>query len=585
MDRKVIGLGILLGALVCVIWFLRSQHREARPPLYEVIPLTAYPGYERNPSFSPDGTQVAFSWDGGIRNGDEDIYVKVIGSDSAVRLTTHEARELSPAWSPDGRTIAFLRFMEPGRAEVITIPALGGSERKICETRSVVTPGYFPGHQLAWSPNGEWLSFSDIPKSDPGSQGLVLHSIATGERRPLTMVPSSMLADRAPAFSPDGRFLAFCRVESVSVSDIYLQRLSNNYSTLGEPRRLTSDRRHTTSVSWMPDSREVVFASGTFESDRAIFKTDISDGPRKPERLIGSGEDVYDVAVAPGGKRIAYTKRLEDSNIWRVDLRTDAKPAACSLINSTRNEQNPRISCDGKQIAFSSGRSGTREIWVADADGSDPSKITSMGGPLTSNPAWSPDGQQLAFDSRFGGSSEIFVVSARGGAPRKMTNGPQEQYSPSWSHDGKFIYFQSGKGSQWQVWKIAVAGGAPVQITRQRGESPQESADGETLYYARDHQLWAVPVNGGPEERVFPEAVDEYAFAVAASGMYFIPASGTPSRNTIRYISFATGKMKELVRLEKTTGLGLTVSPDERWLLYSQFDQEGSDLMLIETSR
>jgi Tol biopolymer transport system component len=581
-SGRVILIGLSLGALLCTIWFFASR-QKILPPVYELSPLTAYPGYERNPSFSPDGTQVAFSWDGGVREGNEDIYVKVIGSDSAIRLTNNASRELSPTWSPDGRTIAFLRVVGSGRAEVIAIPALGGSERKLGETRSVVTSGYFPGHQLAWSPNGKWLSFSDIHNNDQG--GLVLHSLDTGERRPLTMIPSRMIADHGPAFSPDGRWLAFCRIESVGVSDVYLQRLARNYAPVGEPRRLTTDRRHTTSVSWMPQGQDFLFASGMYDSDRAIFKLGIGDGQKAPERMAGSGEDVYDVAVALGGKRIAYTKRLEDSNIWRVNLSSETKPVLYSLIASTRNEQAPQISPDGQRIAFSSGRSGTREIWIADADGRNPAKLTSMGGPLTSNPSWSPDGQQLAFDSRVSGKAEIFVVSARSGAPRKITNGPQEQFSPCWSHDGRFIYFQSDTGSTRAVWRMPATGGAATQITRHGGESPQESADGKTVYYARNSELWKVPVNGGREERVFSEPMDEYAFAVTSGGMYFIPAAGTQSRNTIRYISFATGRSKELVRLDKSTGVGLAVSQDERWLLYSQLDQEGSDLMLMEDVR
>jgi Tol biopolymer transport system component len=223
----------------------------------------------------------------------------------------------------------------------------------------------------------------------------------------------------------------------------------------------------------MPQGQDFLFASGMYDSDRAIFKLGIGDGQKAPERMAGSGEDAYDVAVALGGKRIAYTKRLEDSNIWRVNLSGEAKPVLYSLIASTRNELAPQISPDGQRIAFSSGRSGTREIWIADADGSNPSRLTSMGGALTSNPSWSPDGQQVAFDSRVSGKAEIFVVSARGGAPRKITNGPQEQFSPFWSHDARFIYFQSGKGSTRAVWRMTAAGVAATQITRHGGESPQ----------------------------------------------------------------------------------------------------------------
>ena len=80
-------------------------------------PLTSLPGQERNPSFSPDGNQIAFAWDGG--NGDnQDIYIKVVGAGVPLRLTTHPAADQKPAWSSDGRHIAFVRSSGEGRGHL-----------------------------------------------------------------------------------------------------------------------------------------------------------------------------------------------------------------------------------------------------------------------------------------------------------------------------------------------------------------------------------------------------------------------------------------------------------------------------------
>ena len=84
----------------------------SRPPM-RVTQLTSLPGQERYPSFSPDGNQIAFAWDGG--NGDnQDIYIKVVGAAVPLRLTTHPAADQKPAWSSDGRHIAFVRLSEEG---------------------------------------------------------------------------------------------------------------------------------------------------------------------------------------------------------------------------------------------------------------------------------------------------------------------------------------------------------------------------------------------------------------------------------------------------------------------------------------
>jgi Tol biopolymer transport system component len=560
--------------------------KDTAPSSPSLIPLTIYPGYERNPSFSPDGTQVAFCWDGGVPEGNEDIYVKVVGPDAPLRLTHTPARELSPAWSPDGRLIAFLRFLGPGRAEIVAVPALGGNERKLGETSSIVTPRYFPGHQLAWSPDGKWLCFADRAGAE-GSDGLFLLSLVSGEKRRLTAVSPSDIRDRGPAFSPDGHWLAFCRVKSLGVNDIYLLGLSSAYMVEREPRPLTSDSLHTTAVSWTPGSQEVVFSSGAFESDRSISRMTIGSGNRKTReaRLVRSGEDAYDVAVAPGGRRMAYTRRLQDVNIWRVELSGAHAASSRSFIASTRIDQLPKISRDGKRVAFSSGRSGTREIWIADAGENNPMQLTALGNRLTTNPAWSPDAGRLVFDSRVGGYSRLFVVNARGGTPRQLSGDPGDQLSPYWSRDGKWIYYYAGPVSNRDIWKIPVERGPAVRITRQGGLMPKESPDGQTVYYIKNDRVWKVPAGGGAEERVCSEPVDEYNFTVAVKGIYFIPPAGTPFRYSIRFFRFATRKIEVVMRLAKPPALGLAVSRDETWLLYSQFDQEGSDLMLVDNFR
>ena len=68
-------------------------------------------------------------WDG-EKGDNEDIYVKLIGAGTPLRLTTSPASDRNPAWSPDGRYIAFIRVSE-GESEVILVPALGGPERTI----------------------------------------------------------------------------------------------------------------------------------------------------------------------------------------------------------------------------------------------------------------------------------------------------------------------------------------------------------------------------------------------------------------------------------------------------------------------
>src|SRR5262249_59166862 len=98
------------------VWFGRSRARSET--LLTAIPLTSYPGVQSAPTFSPDGNQVAFCWDG-EKQDNTDIYVKLVGPGPPLRLTSNPAEDCRPAWSPDGRSIAFLRQLPAGRAAVL----------------------------------------------------------------------------------------------------------------------------------------------------------------------------------------------------------------------------------------------------------------------------------------------------------------------------------------------------------------------------------------------------------------------------------------------------------------------------------
>src|ERR1022692_3702013 len=194
------SIAALLILMVAGVWLLRSRKKEEPPMPLVTVPLTSYPGNESSPSFSPDGTQVAFAWDG-ERQDNWDIYVKQIGVEPPYRLTNDPAVDYSPAWSPDGRLIAFLRDLSLGKTAIMLIPQRGGSERILAEVRSPQGPY---NAFLSWTPDSKWLVASTSAAGQHGG-GLQLYSTETGEERPLTNPPMEEIGDTAPAVSPDGR--------------------------------------------------------------------------------------------------------------------------------------------------------------------------------------------------------------------------------------------------------------------------------------------------------------------------------------------------------------------------------------------
>ena len=556
----------------------------------QAVPLTTYPGSEREPSFSPDGARVAFSWDGESQDN-FDIYVKEIDSDTPVRLTSSPAPGQRPAWSPDGRQIAFLRGDRLGMgysagAAVLLMPAIGGPERQVAEIGPL--PPFLPPRYHAWLPDSSGLVVADASSSDEPSALFAL-SNETGEKRRLTSPPAESMGDTGPALSPDGRTLAFVRTSRIFFSDLYLLELSEDFMPQGEPRRLTSESRDIGSPVWTPDGGEIIFGS----RGSGLWKISILR-PGAPARLTASGQAASSPEVSRQGNRLAYTRAVLDTNFRRMqrpDPESSPGPPT-RFLSSTRYEGFPKYSADGERIVFESQRTGVAGIWISDADGSNPKLLHSEEDTHAGVPSWSPDSQRIAFNWNPEEQFDIYVIGASGGKPLQLTTDHADDQWPSWSRDGQWVYFASRRSGRQEIWKISAAGGAAVQVTRQGGFVAVESPDAKHVYYIKREQghtaLWKVSASGGEETQVLEPV---FNFSVVERGIYFIPRLNPddPEENSsLQFLDFASNNAETVASLPAPPDQiapGLAVSPDELTILYNQVDNAGSDLMLIEGFR
>ena len=213
--RKEWFAGVITASLLSVIAYFAYSRKPPTDPnrttVLPAAPLTAFPGFESEPSLSPDGSQVAFSGSGQTQDN-FDIYVKLVGPGEPVRLTTDPALDRSAAWSPDGRLIAFQRFNGGGAADIFTVPALGGAERKIAtiNPRRPTTRNIRGGGNLSWTPDNKWIAFGGAP-SQTEAAGIWLVAVDGRQIRRLTEPGSTSYGDWQPAFSHNGRYLAFVR--------------------------------------------------------------------------------------------------------------------------------------------------------------------------------------------------------------------------------------------------------------------------------------------------------------------------------------------------------------------------------------
>ena len=365
---------------------------------------------------------------------------------------------------------------------------------------------------------------------------------------------------------------------------VYYVNLTEDLRPSGEPVRLTTGVSYPESPAWGADEETVFYSSAPVEGLRNLWKISIS-GDRRSVRLPSIGEDSYAVAVSGLRRRMIYNRQVEDSNIYRLPLNTDGSPAGSPvrLTSSNRDDSRPRYSPDGRRICFASNRTGTREVWISNSDGSDQTQVTSLGGLLMSTARWSPDGQRLLFTLHGEERGDICAIRSEGGKLQRLTGGPSDDLIPSWSQDGKWIYFPSNRSGETRIWRARADGSEPVQITQTYGTAPVESTDGKWVYYqGGDGWLWRIAVGGGVETRVTGPVNYHTDFAVTDRGIYFLAPPRPSEGAAINFFDSASAKVKRVFTLSNSPRPGLDVSPDGRWLLYTQFDDVESDLMLVE---
>ena len=566
----------VLAAAGAGLWLTRD--RAPLPPP-RLVPLTTFSGAETTPAFSPDGKQVAFTWDGEERDN-FDIYVKMVGNVTPLRLTSDPAHDGYPAWSPDGRQIAF--YSARGGGGIYLVSPVGGPERKLADLATNSRP--------AWTADGKYLLVAKVYREaqpEPGDGALFLVPVESEGAPRQFLAPPRGTWYKDPAFAPDGRSLAFATCTGVALgpsSSLHVVELQAGLVPAGKPRQIAKDLGSIFGVAWMPDGASLIYSSGIVVPSISLWRVKVRT-EKEAERLELAGANARYPAIDFKTGRLAFSRMLANANIWRLER--GGKPAPF-LTSSSAVDRNPQYSPDGRRIAFESNRQVVNYgVWVANADGTGPAQITNIGSPYSGTPRWSPDGRWLAFDA-YKKCWDVWVVEASGSSPRQLTHGPADNTIPSWSRDGSSIYFASKRSGRLEIWRMPAGGGTEVQVTHNGGHTAFESTDGKTLYYTLSDEgaegLYAKTLPGGEEKQVLKEGVAQRSFAVFSDGVYYLHGSG-PNSSEIRFHEFAGGQTHAIGGIEGSIGQGLAVSPDRKTFLFTKSSDQGSDLMLIENFR
>ncbi|HMD32290.1 MAG TPA: S41 family peptidase [Candidatus Acidoferrales bacterium] len=462
-----------------------------------------------------------------------DLWIASTSGGIATRLTAHPGLELFPKFSPDGKWIAFTGQYD-GDEQVYVIPSTGGVPKQLTfyPSRGPLPPRWGYDNQVyGWSADGKSILFRSIRDHfDLGDSQLYTVSVEGGLPKALPM-PTSGAGD----FSPDGSkmvysplfrdFRTWKRYEGGWAQQLYIFDLKTDVSEkitegprcnrdpmwIGSKIYFTSDRDNTLNLySYDPATKkteelthskkwdvrwpgtdhkgQIVYESGgelnVFDvhtgQSRKVSITVPTDGLAMRPSHISVANRIEGAELSPKGERALFVAR---GDVFTAPI--EHGPTRNLTNSSNAHDKAARWSPDGAKIAYISDRSGEEEIWLINQDGSGkPEQITSDSHGMRYDPEWSPDGKRIATADKNG---DLYVVTLADKHVVKVAhdkNGQLRDYD--WSPDGNFLAFSLTTTDGFRAINIwSLADGQLHQVTGSLfdSNSPSWDPDGNFLYY------------------------------------------------------------------------------------------------------
>jgi serine/threonine protein kinase len=549
-----LSLGIV--GLLVFLWAERhrSEKTAAEPSAADtrITRLTDIPGLAESPAISPDGKSVAFA--AGV-GGKRQVFVQLIAGGAPLQITRDAVDHESPRWSPDSSSILYFSPATPGTVQgsVWEIPALGGAPRRVVNS----------------------VGGADVSRTDGR---LALFRLAKEGLQLVTAPPDGsrfdVVADFVPAtyylfprWSPDGRWIAFQRGDSIRF-DIFVAP-----ATGGGPRQLTHDNDMINGFAWLPDSTGILYSSsrgGTmpYLPTLNLWKVNLRDGS---VRQVTSGETSYMSPDISSSGAVLVSRMKLQTDIWKFPV--DGRPAdnvhrAVRVTRQTGEVLTPTASPDDKEVAFLSDSGGHANLWVVNTESGARRQITDERDPKVAIgvPVWSPDGNTIAFVSSRGNQGLTFgvwLVDSDGSNLRNLVN---PGLGPAWSPDGRWLYYSTRGGAAATVLKKVRVDGGPAVTVRTEPIRNVIGLYGTTLYYTFERPL----VDGAPEFDIRVATPEDASFRVLAR----IPASRVPIWQIVNPALSRDGKwMAQALTDGFTTNIWLLSTATGEWRQITDFGE------------
>ncbi|HVT44168.1 MAG TPA: protein kinase [Thermoanaerobaculia bacterium] len=494
LTLSLLVLTVALAALAAWQWRRTRVATTTAQRDVRLAQLTDDPGYEGDPTFSPDAQTIAYTSD---RSGNFEIYLKQISGGPDVNLTNDPADDVQPSFSPDGKQIAFvsgrssktrLIYRNPNTpllgGDIWVMSALGGTPRKVAEE------GNFP----SWSPDGKSILFTAGPWN-----GQRIYRVPTTGGKPVE-VPVRFAAPHLflfhPHYSPDGKWIVY----GAQGDNIYLVPATGGAETLVAGGRTPAWNRATNAIIYSRADRN--FSLWQIPFDTASGRA----GAQHP-LTVGRGRDIQ-ASVAPDGKSIAFAAENFSFNIERLPFDEESGKVLGPPEPITRGHQTNyffSIAPDSRSVVYESMRGRERHLWRADI-GKPAIQLTGDPELDDRQPAWSPDGTRIAFLRRPAGTEgdpppTVYVMRADGGDPQPLVKG---HGFLAWTPDSRGIGYWNADDKQAYVLDLSTGRSRPLTAEAAVRSGMQFSPDGQWMTFQSlgthdgSTDVRAVNLEGGP---------------------------------------------------------------------------------------
>jgi Tol biopolymer transport system component/DNA-binding winged helix-turn-helix (wHTH) protein len=578
-SRKGLLAAGVLGGLIGAFALGQYWARRSSSPVMRFSTISNFSGVETQPAFSPDGRSVAFVSD---RGGHSDLWVGLPGGGNLVRVTNDPNVKARPRWSPDASKLLYARLNESGLWDSWVVPALGGPARVL--TTNAADP--------TWFPDGRSIAYANL------STGAIWMCDADGRNARAFTTPDPDVRHRQPAFSRDGRLLAFVRKGAAGP---YGQLAVAEVDTR-KTRLLTDAAAFVASPVWSAEGKFVYFASGRGGAIN-IWKVD-ARGERTEQITVGRGDDT-DLDISADGRRIVFSSYRVSVNLEEIvlgvrDARTNRFTERKWLTSdSARTKVAPVYSRDGTHIAYFTNRRGAEReaIWAMAADGTNPAPLA-YDERMNMHARWSADGESVVYSSRtgigpFGWRNELRRTLLSGGVPHDIPFPISDYFGDVGPRDQ--LLYRATNGS--------------VQVFDQKSNQVQtlKNVEGTFLRWSPDGRRFAAVVNArklndaatgvwvydlldGKRQQVFHGWAAYYAWSGAQellvievkpdlNGILWrVRWDGSPPLNT--------GSVRVLYSFwHPSPRVQFDLHPDGRRIVIEAFDLHQADISMIDNIR